>query len=149
MDSQKTNCLSKNKKFIGRHCTYYTTVQYIKYTIGKYCLYNIISLQNITLQLPIVTKSTTLDVCKVFEMMKVRLENKTKFNYWITILCQNDVWLCAMKKLEIFLSRTVFRTKSSIYKYFFWKFENGWQDLAVNWFRKKIYTYIHRCQSRF
>ena len=40
----------------------------IKTLIEQYCLYNIISLQNITLQTPIVTKSSILDFGKVSQI---------------------------------------------------------------------------------
>ena len=40
----------------------------IKTLIGQYCVYNIMSLQDITLQIPIVTKSSILDVPKVSQI---------------------------------------------------------------------------------
>ena len=40
----------------------------IKTLIEQYCLYNIISLQNITLQIPIVIKSSILDFGKVSQI---------------------------------------------------------------------------------
>ena len=39
-----------------------------RHSMGLYCVYNIISLQNITLKIPIAKKSSILDVAKVSQI---------------------------------------------------------------------------------
>ena len=104
-----------------------------KYCVPPCCVYNIISPQNITLQMPIFTRSSIVDVgrvsqtqlCFIYTLngkvkqlsMKIRFVPNYKHNIRLT---KHLKWyLILFKNLEIFLAIIVFRTQLSIYEGFF------------------------------